>query len=205
MAIQSALTGHLVFSTLHTNDSASAVARLLDLGVEPYLVASSLVGVLAQRLVRKVCGACGNRRAPSAEEIAWAAVGARAGAGERAEAEGPGPETSTTWARGPGCVACRNSGYRGRVGMFELLEADDALRAHVQRRSAAAVIRGVAIRGGMRTLREDGVRKVLRGLTTVEEVERVTMRDRESAVETAVPRDGEEPTARCAAGNDAEA
>ena len=137
MAIQSALTGHLVFSTLHTNDAASAIARLLDLGIEPYLLASSLIGVLAQRLVRRVCRDCA----------------------------------------GSGCAACRNTGCRGRIGIFELLLLDEAIRRQVQVRATAAEIKGAAVAAGMQTLRDDGMAKVRRGITTVEEVLRVTMGD----------------------------
>jgi general secretion pathway protein E len=136
MAIQSALTGHLVFSTLHTNDAASAVARLLDLGIEPYLLSSSLVGVLAQRLVRKVCRHCS----------------------------------------GAGCESCRKTGYAGRVGVFELLTVNDAVRRRIQERATATDIKQVAVANGMRTLRDDGMAKASNGVTTIEEVQRVTMR-----------------------------
>jgi general secretion pathway protein E len=140
MAIQSALTGHLVFSTLHTNDAASAIARLLDLGIEPYLLASSLMGVLAQRLVRRVCPACGGRAARACDE-------------------------------------CRRTGYRGRVGIFELLRVDESIRQRIQARATAADIKAAAVASFMRTLREDGLAKVGRGITTAEEVLRVTMGD----------------------------
>jgi general secretion pathway protein E len=143
MAIQSALTGHLVFSTLHTNDAASAVARLLDLGIEPYLLASSVIGVLAQRLVRRICPACGERDA----------TGARPG---------------------KGCEVCRHSGYRGRLGLFELLNVDEGVRQAVQARGAASQVKAAAIAAGMSTLRDDGIAKAGRGHTTVEEVLRVT-------------------------------
>jgi general secretion pathway protein E len=168
MAIQSALTGHLVFSTLHTNDAPSAVARLLDLGVEPYLVASSLVGVLAQRLVRRVCDECAQSGAPGAGD------GATSGGNPGRD----GGSDATSVRRGPGCASCRGSGYRGRLGIFELLEVDDTVRGHVQRRSPAALIRAAATRtGGMRSLRNDGERQVRAGMTTIEEVERVTVRE----------------------------
>ena len=119
MAIQSALTGHLVFSTLHTNDAAGAVARLLDLGIEPYLLASSLVGVLAQRLVRRVCPECVPARAGAAE-LARLLPERRADVGRRASS------------RPTGCPACRQTGYRGRLGIFELLLVDDAVRRKIQ-------------------------------------------------------------------------
>ena len=140
MAIQASLTGHLVFSTLHTNDAASAVTRLLDLGIEPYLVSSSLIAALAQRLVRRLCANC--------------SAGARI--------------LSTT----SGCSECRN-GFRGRVGIFELLVLNDEIRSQVEQRASAAEIRQTAINNGMRILRRDGLEKVELGQTTREEVERV--------------------------------
>jgi general secretion pathway protein E len=149
MAIQSALTGHLVFSTLHTNDAASAVTRLLDLGIEPFLLASSLVGVLAQRLARRICPECGK----SAEIDAGISAQSR---------------------RGGGCANCRGTGFQGRLGLFELLIVDDAIRRDIGRRASAAEIRASAIAAGMRPLREDGLAKVSAGLTTPEEVIRIT-------------------------------
>lgn len=140
MAVQAALTGHLVFSTLHTNDAASAVTRMLDLGIEPYLVASSVLGVLAQRLVRRVCQQCGQEDGAS------------------------------------GCPACRGTGYRGREGIYELLLVTDPIRKLIQEHAHAAVIRDRGFEDGMRSLRECGQMKVERGLTTNEEVDRVTMR-----------------------------
>lgn len=163
MGIQSALTGHLVFSTLHTNDAASAVTRLLDLGIEPYLVSSSLLAVLAQRLVRKVCRQCSQTRPASDHERQTLELGST----------GDAPLSITT---GKGCDACRGTGYRGRVGIFELLVVDDAVREAIQERANAAEIREAGLRSDMRLLRRDGVDKILSGKTTVEEVERVTMR-----------------------------
>ncbi len=165
MAIQSALTGHLVFSTLHTNDAASAVARLLDLGIESYLVASCLVGVLAQRLVRRVCAHCAAVPALSEEALAWLGM--------------PGRAEMSSMRQGRGCQECRDSGYRGRIGIFELLSVDEPVRRHIQARSPASLIRAAAVDGGMRTLRDDGVEKIVGGITTVDEVERVTMREQE--------------------------
>lgn len=177
MAIQSALTGHLVFSTLHTNDAASAVTRLLDLGIEPYLVASSVVGVLAQRLVRRVCARCGQARTANAEEQRW--LGTSAG-------------TDTTLTIGQGCEHCRQTGYRGRIGVFELLTVDESIRTLVQTRATASQIKQTAAaEGGMRSMRDDGALKVRAGLTTIEEVERVTMRAvAEDALPTATAGDG---------------
>jgi general secretion pathway protein E len=162
MAIQSALTGHLVFSTLHTNDAASAVARMLDLGIEPYLLASSVVGVLAQRLVRQVCPNCARPLASPRDQFARLGV----------MDDGDG----TTFREGAGCAACRQTGYSGRVGIFELLVVDETVRQRIQARATAADIKATAAAGGMRTLRDDGVAKVLAGTTTVDEVLRVTMR-----------------------------
>jgi general secretion pathway protein E len=161
MAVQSALTGHLVFSTLHTNDAASAVARLLDLGIEPYLASSSLTAVLAQRLVRRVCPHCDQPFMPCDTERATLGVSV---------AETRNMRT------GRGCAKCRNTGYRGRLGTFELLVVDDVIRGHIQQRSTAAEIRRAAIAAGMRSLRDDGIAKVLAGVTTLAEVQRVTMR-----------------------------
>jgi general secretion pathway protein E len=165
MAIQSALTGHLVFSTLHTNDAASAVTRLLDLGIEPYLVASSLVGVLAQRLVRRICPECGRSCEPTATELRWLGVG---------------QDEAAQVKMGGGCTACRLTGYRGRLGTFELITLDEPIRRLIQARAAVSEIRDAAVQNGTRTLRDDGVEKILAGLTTITEVERVTMRPEDS-------------------------
>jgi general secretion pathway protein E len=160
MAIQSSLTGHLVFSTLHTNDAASAIARLLDLGIEPYLVASSLVGVLAQRLVRRVCRDCGNAYHPNTAELQWLGVS---------------EESTSQMKQGTGCPTCRQTGYRGRLGTFELLLIDDAIRQLIQQHATAAQIKEAAKSAGLQTLRDDGIRKILAGITTISEVERVTV------------------------------
>jgi general secretion pathway protein E len=165
MAIQSSLTGHLVFSTLHTNDAASAVTRLLDLGIEPYLVASSVVGVLAQRLVRRVCPSCAAPYRPHASEVEWLGV-------ERA--------ATLKMRQGPGCAVCRNTGYRGRLGTFELLSLDDDIRRLIQARATASEIKDAAIASGTRTLRDDGIAKILVGSTTISEVERVTVKTEEA-------------------------
>ena len=163
MAIQAALTGHLVFSTLHTNDAASAVTRLLDLGIEPYLVSSSLVGVLAQRLVRRVCKHCGRAYEPRQEEL-------------DALRHHPAPEERAGYRKGAGCEACRGTGYHGRVGIFELLTVDDEVRTLVHQRATASSIGAAAARAGMRSLADDGLAKVGRGHTTLEEVMRVSVR-----------------------------
>jgi general secretion pathway protein E len=163
MAIQSALTGHLVFSTLHTNDAASAVTRLLDLGIEPYLISSSLLAVLAQRLVRKICSECCQEYPTSNQDVEFLKQGNDRCAAEKLK-------------RGRGCPNCRETGYRGRLGLFELLTIDEHVRAKIQQRANASEIRDKGLARDMQLLRDDGVAKILRGLTTVEEVSRVTVR-----------------------------
>jgi len=164
IAIQAALTGHLVFSTLHTNDAASAVTRLIDMGVEPFLVSSSVNAILAQRLVRKLCPHCKEPFVPSPEYLTRAGLS-------------PGRFGDRKLYRGRGCPECLNTGYMGRVGIFELMILGDALRTLILRTSDAGQIKKQAIASlatGMRTLRQDGLRKVLDGVTTLEEVFRVT-------------------------------
>jgi general secretion pathway protein E len=161
MAIQSALTGHLVFSTLHTNDASSAVTRLLELGIEPYLVSSSLLAVMAQRLVRRVCSHCKQERQLSIAEL---------------DQLGKSNSTNTSCYNGIGCERCRQTGYRGRKGIFELLVVDDEIRAGIQERANATLLRRTACKNGMSLLREDGIQKIGTGLTSAEEVLRVTMR-----------------------------
>jgi len=152
IAIRAALTGHFVYSTLHTNDAPSAITRLTDMGVENYLLTSSLVAVLAQRLVRLICPQC---RQPDGQ--------ATTPKGERVPAF-----------RGAGCDHCFGTGYRGRVGIFELMELNEELRAIIMRNEDASVITAAAYRNGMRNLRDDGWEKVARGVTTSDEVMRVT-------------------------------
>ena len=163
MAIQSSLTGHLVFSTLHTNDSAGAISRLLDLGVEPYLVSSSLIAVLAQRLVRKICPECRQRYQPSEHELRELGIGSSAAGGE--------------FFVGAGCSKCFNTGYKGRAGIYELMMMDEELREMVNLRVTAGTIKQKAIEKGLQTLRMDGARKVMAGQTTIAEVLRVTQAD----------------------------
>jgi general secretion pathway protein E len=165
IAIQAALTGHLVFSTLHTNDSFGAVSRLLDMGVEPYLVSSSLLGVMAQRLVRRVCQDCRQAYDPPDGEIGEVGLTPRAVQGK------------LFYRPGPGCETCHGKGYRGRTGIHELLVFTDATRALVMQRADATAIRRTAIENDMPTLRDDGAAKVLAGVTTVEEVVRVTQEE----------------------------
>ena len=163
MAIQSALTGHLVFSTLHTNDAASAVTRLLDLGIEPYLVGSSLMGVLAQRLTRRVCDKCAGPYTPDITELETLCYE-------------PSPAELAGFRKGRGCESCRGMGYHGRAGCFELLVVDDDIRKLLRGHTTASEISDAAIRAGMRTLCDDGLAKVAAGLTTLEEVMRMSVR-----------------------------
>jgi general secretion pathway protein E len=152
IAIRAALTGHLVFSTLHTNDAPSAITRLTDMGVENYLISSSLVAVLAQRLVRTMCAGC---RVPAEPRIT------------------PDGEMIETW-RGAGCDACFGTGYTGRLGIFEMMELDDEIRKMIMRNADSVDLTTAARRNGMRNLREDGWLKVKQGTTTADEVLRVT-------------------------------
>ena len=167
MAIQASLTGHLVFSTLHTNDAASAVTRLLDLGIEPYLVSSSLVASLAQRLVRRLCTAC---KQPDRASTASLAAPPSALLKEQGIVltELPGAFAPV------GCELCRGTGFRGRVGLFELLVMDDNCRELVQSRGNASQIREAGMQAGMHLLATDGLLKVHQGVTTLDEVMRVT-------------------------------
>jgi len=162
IAIQSALTGHLVFSTLHTNDAPGAVTRLQDLGCEPYLVSSVLSGVLAQRLVRRVCPACRAPDHPDGAELLAIGIADIAG---------------VELFRGKGCDDCRGTGYRGRIGIYELFRINDETRSLIVRRAPTGEIRRHAVEHGMLTLREDAWAKACAGLTTVGEIFRVTQED----------------------------
>jgi general secretion pathway protein E len=146
IAVQASLTGHLVLATLHTNDAPGAVTRLIDMGIEPYLLASTLNGVLAQRLIRKLCAEC----------------------------KTPVEENNERTYRAVGCGACNFSGYRGRTGIYELLTADDELRHRIHDTAAESELREHAVRSGMARLREDGMRWVREGVTSLDEVLRVT-------------------------------
>jgi len=164
IAINASLTGHLVFSTLHTNDAPGAVTRLIDIGVKPFLVASSTRSLMAQRLVRKICKKCGGPSMPS--EVELKALGID---GEAAK--------SATFRKGKGCENCSNTGCRGRMGIFEIFVIDDEARKLIYDKVPTSVLRVRAREMGMRTLREDGIRKVLAGMTTPEEVIRATVGD----------------------------
>jgi len=160
IAVQASLTGHLVLATLHTNDAASAITRLADMGVEPYLLASSLLGVLAQRLVRTLCPACRVAAAPSEGEA-------------RLLADLGLPSTQPVWAA-PGCDACNQSGFSGRTGVYELLRIDEPLRRMVHDVAGELALRDAALRAGMRRLRDDGARFIVEGRTSLAELTRVT-------------------------------
>jgi len=163
IAIQASLTGHLVFSTLHTNDAASAVTRLLDMGVEPFLISSSVLAMMAQRLVRLLCPACRVAITPSPETLRELGLTAEDYARQGGQCY-----------RAQGCKTCHGTGYRGRTGIYELLVMDDSIRALIMQQANASMIKTAALQRGMRTLLQDGAWKVLQGRTTAEEVLRVT-------------------------------
>ncbi|KPJ64806.1 hypothetical protein AMK68_00525 [candidate division KD3-62 bacterium DG_56] len=159
IAIEAALTGHLVFSTLHTNDAPGAVARLLEMGIEPFLIASSVIGVVAQRLVRVICPKCKEAYTPPLEAFRRLNL--------------PTDSDSVTFYRGKGCDACMGTGYRGRQGVFELMLVTDVVRDLILRKAPSHEIRQEALRCGMTTLRQDAMQKILEGITTMEEALRV--------------------------------
>ena len=160
VAIQAALTGHLVFSTLHTNDAPTGVTRLVDMGIEPYLVSATVQGILAQRLVRVVCDDCADRYTATTEELRALAASV--------------PESAVRLRRGRGCGRCNGTGYRGRTGIYELMVLDDALRERISAREPAERLRAAAIAAGMVPLRDAGWQRAAAGVTTLEEVLRVT-------------------------------
>ena len=163
-AVQASLTGHLVFSTLHTNDAATAFSRLIDMGVEPFLVSSSLLAVLAQRLVRRLCPHCKVAYVPSDIELHEAGI-ARSTLG------------NATIYKAAGCPACLQTGYKGRAGIYELLMVGEGVRQLVMSGATAGAVKRKAVEEGMATLRDDGVRQVMNGLTSIDEVMRVTQED----------------------------
>jgi general secretion pathway protein E len=162
IAIQASLTGHLVLSTLHTNDSASAITRLIDMGIEPYLISSSVIAVMAQRLIRVICPHCKSPYGPQEQMISlWS---------EKEKAS----LVRGQFYKGSGCESCVQTGYMGRTGILELLVIDDEIKELTTTRACSHVIKQVAVEKGMSTLREDGLRKAMAGETTLEEVCRVT-------------------------------
>jgi general secretion pathway protein E/type IV pilus assembly protein PilB len=166
IAINASLTGHLVFSTLHTNDAPGAVTRLIDIGVKPFLVASSTRALMAQRLVRKVCKQCTQPHMPTESELRLLNID-------------PGQVQGANFRKGAGCKNCNNTGNRGRFGIFEIFLIDDEARKLIYEKVSTSVLRIRAREMGMRTLREDGARKVIAGLTTADEVLKSTVNDSE--------------------------
>jgi len=162
IAINAALTGHIVFSTLHTNDATGAVTRLIDIGVKPFLISAAVRAVVAQRLVRKICEKC--RRPAASDSLQYQLL----------KQEQP-LEEGVTLMEGAGCEACHGTGFRGRIGIFELFTVDEEMQRMIYENHRSAAIRQRALAKGMRTLREDGLRKAKAGLTTVEEVVSITV------------------------------
>lgn len=159
LVVRAALTGHLVFSTLHTNDAPGALTRLTDMGVEPFLISSSVTGVVAQRLVRTICPFCKQETKPSPDLLK--------------QIELP-PKAEATFFKGKGCPKCKRTGYKGRIGIFELLLISDRIRELIMSKTSSSVIKEAAREMGLKTLQEDGLEKALKGITTIEEVLRVT-------------------------------
>jgi type IV pilus assembly protein PilB len=164
IAVQASLTGHLVFSTLHTNDAPSSIARLLDLGLEPFLVTATLEGVVAQRLVRKICNNCKTEYTPAEEQLMELGIRQEDVVGQR-------------FFFGKGCDTCNNTGYKGRLGLFEIMTLDDEMRDMIIHHASTQVLRAEAKKRGMRTLRESGLLAIFDGVTTIEEVVRETIVD----------------------------
>jgi type IV pilus assembly protein PilB len=164
IAVQASLTGHLVFTTLHTNDAPSTILRMVDLGVESFLITATVEAIVAQRLVRRICNNCKEEYSPSEEELMELKL-------HKEDVEG------RTFFRGKGCSTCNSSGYRGRLALFEIMEFDDALRELVLSQASTAVLRVEAQKRGMRSLRESGLLSIYDGQTTIDEVVRETMLD----------------------------
>ncbi len=164
IAINASLTGHMVFSTLHTNDAPGAVTRLIDIGVKPFLVSTSLRAVMAQRLVRKICRHCKRAYHPDAKEV-------------RSLNINPAQAAHATFAKGDGCGDCNSTGYRGRMGIFEIFVVNEEIQKMIYEHVGTARLREKARANGMRTMREDGARKVTAGMTTIEEVVSITVGD----------------------------
>jgi type IV pilus assembly protein PilB len=164
IAIQAALTGHMVFSTLHTNDAPSSIIRLRDMGVPPFLITATVEGILAQRLVRKICQECREPVMPTREQMADLELR-------------PEDMVGKSFYRGRGCGVCNNTGYKGRSGLFELMPMNDTLRDMIHRNCSTEELRDMAVQQGMRSLRQYGLNKLFEGVTTAEEVIRETVLD----------------------------
>ena len=162
IAIQASLTGHLVFSTVHTNDAPSTIARLLDLGLEPFLITATLEGIVGQRLVRKICANCKTPFNPTEEQLMELELTPEQVAGKK-------------FYYGRGCDYCNNTGYKGRMGIFEIMLLDEELRELIMQRASTNVLRERALKKGMRTLRDSGVMSIYEGTTTIEEVVKETV------------------------------
>jgi type IV pilus assembly protein PilB len=162
IAVQAALTGHLVFSTLHTNDAASALTRLIDMGIEPFLISSSVIGVIAQRLVRVICEKCKEEYIPGEDILYGLKIKDRLN-----------NESKIKLYRGKGCSFCKNTGYYGRISIYELIVLDEEIKSLIVTKASSNVINTLALKNGMKTLKDSGMEKVLQGITTIEEVLRV--------------------------------
>ncbi|NQU44880.1 Flp pilus assembly complex ATPase component TadA, partial [bacterium] len=161
VAVKAALTGHLVFSTLHTNDAPSTVTRMVNMGVEPFLITASLNLVVAQRLVRRICKHCGEKYAPPEEILTSLGI----------------TDPNVLFNRGEGCADCSGTGYRGRVALYELLTVTETIRDRVMDGATSTQLKRVAIEEGMKTLRSSGIQKIQDGVTTLEEVMSTTVAD----------------------------
>jgi type IV pilus assembly protein PilB len=166
ISVQASLTGHLVFSTLHTNDAPSAIARLLDLGIEPFLVTATLEGIVAQRLVRKICLNCKTVYTPAEEQLMELELR-------------PEEVQGKTFYYGKGCEICNNTGYKGRLGLYEIMLLDDEMRDMIIKHASTQVLRLEAKKRGMRTLRQSGLMAIYDGVTSIEEVVRETIMEEE--------------------------
>jgi type IV pilus assembly protein PilB len=162
IAVQASLTGHLVFSTLHTNDAPSSILRLVDLGLDEFLLTATVEAIVAQRLVRRICTSCKEEYVPTEEQLMELAL-------RRDDVRG------RTFRRGRGCDRCNHSGYKGRMAIFEIMQFDDAVRDMVMRETSTAVLRAESRKRGMRTLRESGLLAIYEGQTTIDEVVRETI------------------------------
>jgi type II secretory ATPase GspE/PulE/Tfp pilus assembly ATPase PilB-like protein len=176
VAVQAALTGHLVLATLHTNDAPGAVSRLIDMGIEPYLLSAAMVGVIAQRLARTICPACATKYFPSEQELREAGLAGKGGRPFR---------------KGEGCDKCRDTGFRGRLGIYEVMEITPEVRRLIHIGSAAHEIRDLLTQQGVGDLRSEGVQAALDGKTSLDEILRVTHSD-----DFARPNTGKEPAVK---------